>query len=191
MNKNFLTTASVLLLQNCLEPHSSDFNLYWPISKILFISPSLTLVRVVTNNLNGPFQSGFRPKQRTDIALVKITNDLLWAADTRILSIFIVLGIRVALETISHTVYLDRLACFGSLLVHIIPNQSLTIHPLGNHEVFRCFTGCPPGDSFLLFIICLLTYSHPSTTIGSILTHRNHCHHASQLPHHLKKSRAE
>ena len=65
------------------------------------------------NNLYEQFQSGFRPRHSTETALLKITNYLLMAADSGLLSILILLDLSAAFDTISHTTLLDRLASIG------------------------------------------------------------------------------
>ncbi len=59
------------------------------------------------------FQSSFLPKHCTETALVKVRNDLQIAADSGFLSILIILDIRAAFDTISHSVLLEQLACIG------------------------------------------------------------------------------
>lgn len=98
----------------------ADLNLYRPISNLPFISKTLERVTAAqlqshldTNNLHEPFQSGFHPKHSTETALVKITIDLLRAADSGLLTILILLDLNVAFDTISHPLFLDRLAGIG------------------------------------------------------------------------------
>ncbi len=115
-----LKTASVTPI---IKKHGSDpkdFNNYHPISNLPFTAKIIE--RTVTtqlqdhlqnNNLFEPFQSGLHSKHSTETALVKITNDLLRAADSGLLSILILLDLSVAFDTISHPVLLERLAGTG------------------------------------------------------------------------------
>ena len=65
------------------------------------------------NNLYEQFQSGFRPLHSTESELVKITNDLLLAADSGLLTILIVLDLSVAFDAISNAILLNRLISSG------------------------------------------------------------------------------
>ena len=166
----------------------SVLNHYRPISNLPFISK--TLERVVaaqlqshldSNNLHESFQSGFHPHHSTETALVKITNDLLRAADSGLLTILILLDLSAAFDTISHPLLLERLASIGitgvalSWFASYLTNRQQFVQ-LGNHRsgCSAVSLGVPQGS--VLGPILFITYLLP---LGKILRHHGvqfHCY---------------
>uniref|UniRef100_A0A672JBF0 Reverse transcriptase domain-containing protein n=1 Tax=Salarias fasciatus TaxID=181472 RepID=A0A672JBF0_SALFA len=91
---------------------------YRPISNLPFISKVLEKVVVKQlyrhlqdNSLFEKFQSGYRAYHSTETALVKVTNDLLLAADAGLVSILVLRDLSAAFDTIDHNILLQRLEC--------------------------------------------------------------------------------
>ncbi len=91
-----------------------------PISNLPFLSKLLEKIvaqqvhtHLMENNLFEQFQSAYRPYHSTETALIKVTNDLLMAANSGLLSILILLDLTAAFDTISHSILLERLISIG------------------------------------------------------------------------------
>ena len=102
-----------------------------------------------SNNRLEPFQSGFCPKHSTETALVKITNDLLHAADSGLLTILILLNLTAAFDTISRPLLLERLADIG---ITGWSHSSLVLPSHGSHHTSQT-DNCPTGESQVKMLI--------------------------------------
>ncbi|XP_029923297.1 uncharacterized protein LOC115370421 [Myripristis murdjan] len=150
----------------------SNLNNFRPISNLPFTSKILEKTvasqlhsHLSHNNLYEQFQSGFRPLHSTETALIKITNDLLMAADSGLLTILILLDLSAAFDTICHTTLLNRLSSIG--ITHT-PLHWFTSYLSGRTQFIQLkslksipssvTSGVPQGSVLgpLLFIIYLL-----------------------------------
>ena len=93
---------------------------YRPVASVSFMSKAVE--RVVADQLQAhldetdaldPFQSGFRPRHGTEMALVTLYNDLLREADRGKISLLVLLDISAAFDTIDHGILLGRLSKLG------------------------------------------------------------------------------
>uniref|UniRef100_A0A8C6MCZ5 Reverse transcriptase domain-containing protein n=1 Tax=Nothobranchius furzeri TaxID=105023 RepID=A0A8C6MCZ5_NOTFU len=150
----------------------TNFDNLRPISKLPFISKILEKVvasklhsYLNSHNLYEQFQSGFRPQHSTETALVKITNDLLKAADSGHLSILVSLDRSAAFDTLSHSILLKRLASIGishtslAWFTSYISDRTQFIQLQSHSSSSSPVTAGVPQESVLgplLFIIYLL-----------------------------------
>lgn len=67
------------------------------------------------NNFYEQCQSGFCHLNSTETSLIKITNNLLMAADSRLLTILILLALTAAIWKMSHTILINRVSSLESL----------------------------------------------------------------------------
>uniref|UniRef100_A0A8C6UJA3 Reverse transcriptase domain-containing protein n=1 Tax=Neogobius melanostomus TaxID=47308 RepID=A0A8C6UJA3_9GOBI len=95
---------------------SSDLNSFRPISKLPFLSKILEKVVceqltffLDQSNIHESFQSGFRKQHSTETALLKVSSDVMMAADSGKRTVLILLDLTSAFDTVDHQVLLRRL----------------------------------------------------------------------------------
>ncbi|KAJ8247213.1 hypothetical protein COCON_G00234620, partial [Conger conger] len=115
-----LKTAAITPILKKPGADPNNLSNFRPISNLPFLTKILEKIvaaqvqaHMTNNNLFEQFQSGFRSFHSTETALVKITNDLLMAADSGLLTILVLLDLSAAFDTISHNILLERLASLG------------------------------------------------------------------------------
>uniref|UniRef100_A0A8C2IIF8 Reverse transcriptase domain-containing protein n=1 Tax=Cyprinus carpio TaxID=7962 RepID=A0A8C2IIF8_CYPCA len=156
---------------------------YRPISNLPFLSKVLEKVVVSHlqdhlkhNNLFEKFQSGFRTAHSTEIALVRVTNDLRMTADAGSPSLLILLDLSAAFDTVDHGILLNRLHYtigltgtalnwFKSYLTNRTEYISLGSARSRQHTV-TC--GVPQGSVLgpILFIIYMIPLGHVISRYG-------------------------
>ena len=101
-----------ILKKPSLDPE--NFKKFRPISNLPFLAKTLEKVvssqlqdHVKTYSLHDKFQSAYRSAHRTETAMLRITNDLLLAADDKCL---VLLVLSAAFDTIDHRILLQKLS---------------------------------------------------------------------------------
>lgn len=95
---------------DCLKNHRPISNLPL-LAKILEKVASAQLQEhVVVHNLQDKYQSAYRPAHSTETAMLRITNDLLRAADDGKAGCLVLLDLSAAFDTIDHKIPLRRLS---------------------------------------------------------------------------------
>lgn len=64
---------------------------------------------LIVNNIMDIFQSGFRTKNSTESALLKVTNDILLSIDSGKSVALMMLDLSAAFDTLDHAILIDRL----------------------------------------------------------------------------------
>lgn len=103
-----------LLKKPNLDP--SEPKNYRPISKLPFMSKIMEKVvagqltsYMEEHNLFDLFQSGFRKMHSTETALLKVSSDIMMAADSGHYTVLVLLDLTSAFDTVDHEILIDRL----------------------------------------------------------------------------------
>lgn len=103
---------------------SSNFDNFLPISNLTFLPKILERIvaaqvqeHLSDNSLYELFQSGFHSQHSVENELVKISNDLMAAANSGLLSILL-LYLSAGFDTISHSILLDSLESVEIMGIH-------------------------------------------------------------------------
>jgi hypothetical protein len=87
-----------------------------PVSNLPYISKVIDKVAVsqmdahmTANGRHEDFQSAYRPCDATEMALVRVSNDVLWAVDRGECVLLTLLDLSAAFDAVDHDHFLDRL----------------------------------------------------------------------------------
>ena len=96
--------------------NSSDFKNYRPISNLTFVGKLIERVvlkrlngHLDANNLNIPYQSGYKKSHSTETLLIRVVNDLLIASSESKATIVMMLDLSAAFDTVDHSKLLNIL----------------------------------------------------------------------------------
>ena len=125
------------------------------------------------NNIHDKFQSAYRPGFSTETALIRITDDILFALDNQCCTALIMIDMSAAFDTIDHNILLHRLPHhFGinnsvlSWFRSYLNNRSHCVNVNNNiSRSFQLFSGVPQGS--VLAPILFALYIKPLTSIIS------------------------
>ena len=94
----------------------TQFSNYRPVSNLTFISKAIEkfvanqlIAYINKNNLNETFQSAYKQYHSTEMALIRVHNDILTAIDNRRTVILLLLDLSAAFDTVDHDILLSRL----------------------------------------------------------------------------------
>ena len=146
---------------------------YRPVSNLSFLSKVLErivlkqfLQHLQSHSLLEPFQSAYRKCHSTEIALLRVVNDLLQASDSGCVSILSLLDLSAAFDTTDHNILITRLlstfGCSGTVLDWFISYFSCrTQSVFVGHESTPSVLKCGVPLSYVLGPLLFALYTHP------------------------------
>ena len=104
-----------ILKKPSIDPE--NFKKFKPMSNLPFLAKTLEKVvssqlqdHVKTYSLHNKYQSAYRPAHSTETAMLRITNDLILAADDGQVGCLVLLDLSAAFNTIDHRILLQKLS---------------------------------------------------------------------------------
>uniref|UniRef100_A0A3P9J3F2 Reverse transcriptase domain-containing protein n=1 Tax=Oryzias latipes TaxID=8090 RepID=A0A3P9J3F2_ORYLA len=151
----------------------SDPKNFRPISKLPFISKILEKVVAVQlnmyleeHNISDSFQSGFKKNHSTETALLRVSNDVLMAADSGQYTVLVLLDLKSAFDTVDHNILIERLhndyGLSGSVLnwfISYLSGRTFNVAVGSSSSEIREITcGVPQGSVLapILFILYMI-----------------------------------
>lgn len=148
----------------------SSCNDYRPIALTSFLSKLLEKIVAVhainfleSNNKFHPLQSSFRRFRSTQTALLRIHDDILWAAEGRMCTLMVLLDYSKAFDTVEHTLLLSKLrsqgfsgSCCNWIRSYLSGRRQRVVDGHGGRSGWvEMSRGVPQGTIFgPLFFIC-------------------------------------
>ena len=149
-----------ILKKPSLDPES--LKNYRPISNLPFLAKTLEKVvssqlqdHVKTYNLHDKFQSAYRPAHSTETAMLRITNDLLLAADDGRVGCLVLLDLSAAFDTIDHQILLNKL----SSRLHLSKSAVNWVAAYLDERYQKIMIGDATSRNFKLATVCSWTFA--------------------------------
>ena len=116
-----LKTSSKPYVRSLLKKNNlnaDDLKNYRPVSTLSFVSKQLERVvatrlseqsHLSENNLCETLQSAYKSNHSTETALLRVSNNILWAMDDGKVGILVLLDLSAAFDTVDHSLLIQRL----------------------------------------------------------------------------------
>ncbi|KAK3521503.1 hypothetical protein QTP70_007968 [Hemibagrus guttatus] len=173
-----------ILKKPALDP--SDISNYRPVSLLSLLSKILERVvcnqlsdYLLQNNLHDPNQSGFKAAHSTETALLAVTEKLHAARSAKLSSVFILLDLSAAFDTVNHKTLLSTLRSLGicgtawEWFASYLDGRSYQVTWKGlTSAPRRLSTGVPQGSVLGPLLFSLYTHS-----LGKVISSHGFSYH--------------